>query len=151
MLFKHNKNLSRMTTQTVSIAEQIESLKSGNILSSNGSLNESGCWNFYDWFCKDSSLQNKAKRLMPMVQKLVTALGVDPKTHYVFFKNNCPVNGPLYDDLRICNIQSGHVIWNFTPKSGHSGMAELWGRENDFKDAIATGKNMTELLKNIQK
>ena len=137
--------------KTVNLQEQIESYKNGNILSSDGSLNDSGCWNFWDWFCKDSSLQNKAKRLMPMVEKLVKVLGIDPTTHYVFFKNNCPMGGPLYDDLRICDIQSRNVVWNFTPKSGHSGMAELWGSENSFKGAIATGENMTQILKNIKK
>ena len=36
-------------------------------------------------------------------------------TLYVFFKNNCPGCGPLYDDLRICDIESGDVLFNVCP------------------------------------
>lgn len=135
----------------VNLQEQLENYKNGVILSSDGYENKGGCWNFYDWFCKDSSLENKSKKLFPLVQKLVNALNIDTTTHYVFFKNNCPMGGPLYDDLRICDMQSGNVVWNFTPKSGHSGMSELWGRENDFKGPIATANNTTQLLKMLKK
>jgi hypothetical protein len=39
------------------------------------------------------------------------------------------------------------VIWTVTPKSGHTGKAEVWGRQNDFQGPIAVADNMTEIFK----
>lgn len=75
------------------------------------------CDLFYDWFAKDSSLPGKSKRLMASVRAIVktgTKL-FDPDKTYVFFKNNCPCSGGLYDDLRICDIESGDVLFNVCP------------------------------------
>ena len=57
------------------------------------------------------------------------------------------MSGPLYDDFRICDVETGDVIWTVTPKCGHSGKAEVWGRQNDFKGPIAVGTNMNEIYK----
>jgi hypothetical protein len=57
------------------------------------------------------------------------------------------MNGPLYDDFRICDRETGDVIWSVTPKSGHSGKAEVWGRQNDFQGAIAVADTMSDIFK----
>lgn len=98
------------------------------------------CYGFFDWFCKDSYLPTKAKNL---VAKLKTILKCttkfDKNKTYVFFKNNCPCCGPLYDDFRICDIEDGSVLYTVVPKSGHSGKAEVWGIDNDFEKPIVKG------------
>ena len=58
-----------------------------------------------------------------------------------------PEYGPLYDDFRICDVETGNVIYTVTPKSGHSGEAEIWGKENDFKCPIVTGRTLNECYK----
>ena len=78
------------------LKQQLEAFKQGRYLDSDG--NESWCYTFYDWFCKDSSLEEKSKKLFRQTQKFVDLMGIDQEKHYVFFKNNCPMNGPLYDD-----------------------------------------------------
>jgi len=98
---------------------------------------ESWCFNFYDWFCKDSSLENRAKRLMPTARRFAQKMGIDLDTHYVFFKNNCPMNGPLRDDFRICEVETGDVVWTVTPN--HQGRCEIWGSENRFDKPIYEG------------
>jgi len=127
------------------LKDQLLAFREGKHLDSDGK--ESLCHNFYDWFCKTTSLKAKADRLFRLTEKAARALNVDQEKHYVVFKNNCPMGGPLYDDLRICNIETGDVIWNLTPKSGHSGKAELWGAKNEWKEPIAIASTATDLLK----
>ena len=110
----------------VSLAEQLNAFASGRIIDSEGDQNT--CFNFYDWFCKDSALERKANILFPKVKKFIESTRVDILDTYVFFKNNCPVNGPLYDDFRICN--ENEVLFTVIPKCGHSGKAEIWGKND---------------------
>ena len=79
-------------------------------------------------------------------KRFVKSVDVDLDSTYVFFKNNCPLGGPLYDDFRICDVESGNVLYTVTPKCGHTGEAELWGRENEFDGPLKTGKVFADLL-----
>lgn len=97
---------------------------------------------WYDWFCKDKSLSGKLKRMLPMIKRVAESSKVDKDTMYLFFKNNCPMMGPLYDDFRICSIENGDVLWTITPHEprGDEGKhSQIWGRENDFDGPILEG------------
>ena len=79
---------------------------------------------------------------------------IDIDTHYVFFKNNCPLVGSTYDDFRICNIEEGNVQYTVTPnrvtKQRHKEtirISEVWGRANEFKQPIKQATTFTQLLK----
>jgi len=110
------------------------------------------CNDFFDWFCSESSLERKAKGLKSQVTKFVAAIqgqGVplDTDRVYVFFKNNCPMNGPLYDSFSICDLESGDVLYWVTGKSGHSGKAEYFSRASGFNVPVREAATFTELLK----
>ena len=99
------------------------------------------CFNFYDWFCKDALLQRKSETL---ITKLKTILKnnkrFDPTKCYVFFKNNCPGHGDLYDDFRICDIETGNVLYTVAPRNPHfNSKASVWGIDNDFDSPLVTG------------
>lgn len=130
--------------EKVTLKEQLEAFDKGIFMDSDGS--ESWCYNFYDWFCSDKALKGKSERLFRMVKRWVKKRNTDTEKVYVFFKNNCPMVGPLYDDFRICDIETGDVIYTVVPKCGHSGLAEVWGKDNFFNGPIVTGKNLSEVL-----
>ena len=127
------------------LTQQLAAFEQGIFIDSDGSEDE--CYNFYDWFCKDTALKAKSEKLFRMVKRWVKQRNTDTDKVYVFFKNNCPMNGPLYDDFRICDIETGDVIWTVVPKCSHSGLAEVWGKQNNFKGAIVTGNTMNEIYK----
>ena len=127
------------------LTQQLAAFEQGIFIDSDGSEDE--CYNFFDWFCKDTALKAKSEKLFRMVKRWVKARNTDTDKVYVFFKNNCPLVGPLYDDFRICDIETGDVIWTVTPKSGHSGLTEVWGKCNGFNAPVVTGNNLTEVLK----
>ena len=128
------------------LRKQLEAFDNGKYLDSDGK--ESWCFNFYDWFCKDESLKRKADTLFRQVKKFVAANpNIDQDKHYVWFKNNCPMNGPLYDDFRISDIEGGDVQYNVTAKSGHTHQAEVYTRANGFNEPARTGKTFTDLIR----
>jgi len=115
------------------------------ILASNDDMQ--WCHGFYDWFCQDTALERKAKSLMAKVNKFVAANpDIDQNRTYVFFKNNCPVGGPLYDDFRICDRETGDVIYTVVPRCSHSGKAEVWGQANGFNGPLRSAAKLDEIL-----
>jgi len=97
---------------------------------------------WYDWFCKDESLYRKTKKLTNKLKKILGSTKINYIDNYVFFKNNCPGDGSLYDDFRICDMKTGDVIYTITPRSGFNnkkGLAEVWGKENKFEKALVSG------------
>ena len=65
---------------------------------------------WYDWFCKDTSLANKTKKMGNIIKQIKAGGKVDLETSYVWFKNNCPLSGPLYDDFRIADIETNNNL-----------------------------------------
>lgn len=90
---------------------------------------------WYDWFCKDSSLAAKTKKMGNIVRQIKSGGKVNLDNWYVWFKNNCPLNGPLYDDFRFAKLGTGDVqmtiqincCWN---KHRYS----VWGRKGEDKE-----------------
>lgn len=87
---------------------------------------------WYDWFCKDSSLKNKTKKMGNIIRQIKAGGKVNLENWYVWFKNNCPLNGPLYDDFRLAKLDTGDVqmtiqidcCWNQKKFS-------VWGRKSE--------------------
>ena len=94
---------------------------------------------WYDWFCRDTSLAAKTQNLGKKVLRVMKSSKIDIEKNYVFFKNNCPMRGSLYDDFRICDMETGNVIYTVVPRCSHSGKAEVWGRENNFQEPLVAG------------
>lgn len=66
---------------------------------------------WYDWFCADRYLQVKGQKLMGKLIEIINSPKFDKAQTYTFFKNNCPMVGRLYDDFRICDINTGDVLF----------------------------------------
>lgn len=97
---------------------------------------------WFDWFCKETSLINKGVALIKKLKTISKSNKFDNEKTYILFKNNCPCVGNLYDDFRICDIETQDVIYTVIPKSGFkkdNGEAQVWGKENDFKEPIISG------------
>ncbi len=104
------------------------------------SINFMDLW--YDWFCRESSLENKGKNLLKKLKLISSSKKFDNEKTYVFFKNNCPCVGSLYDDFRICDVETGNVLYTVVPASGfkcEKGKAIVYGHENNFQGALISG------------
>ena len=104
---------------------------------------------FYDWFCQEKALKIKSKLLMTKAEKVMSKLGLDSETHRVFLKNNCPVDGKLYDSFTVMSIETDQPVAWVAPSLGYTkqaGKAQLV----DFREKDEEGKPK-EILANSWK
>jgi len=123
-----------------SLKEWLEQYKAGAFDSKNVGTQCDAGW--YDWFCCDTSLAGRLKKMAPKVQQIAKSKKIDTEKTYVWFKNNCPFDGKLYDDFRIADIETGDTIYCVTPEEGFTrsfGKSSVWGRENNFSGPLAIG------------
>ena len=130
----------------------------------NGKLDNCSC--FYDWFCKYSILPKKAEGLLKKVKFLVDMGCINPDTVRIWFKNNCPCNGSLYDDIRISTLEEdSNFLGGVCPSSGHNvikGECEVWkisridseytriGRWDSWSEFKKELKTNSELLASVK-
>ena len=100
---------------------------------------------WYDWFCKDNSLINKTTKMGNIISKIKEGGKIDLENSYLWFKNNCPLNGPIYDDFRISDIHTNETLMviqidnqyymhKVTVFEKHNGFSTPTFQSNSFSD-----------------
>lgn len=135
-----------MKDKDISIKEWITKFNNGEFSENTFKTQVQAGW--YDWFCKDTSLRGKTYKMGNIVKGIHSGGKVDLDNWYVWFKNNCPLNGPLYDDFRFARLDNGEVqmtiqidcCWN---KHKYT----VYGRRNDFEEPLFETDSLRELRK----
>lgn len=99
---------------------------------------------WFDWWCPDSRLPTKTLKLVALLRQLTFSPKININQSYVLFKNNCPLEGNLYDDFRICDLKAKKVLYCIVPVSGHTvhkGRSEVWDFvvNPDAQEPVVTG------------
>lgn len=89
----------------ITLREWIKNFNEGAYESMDVQTQSEAGW--YDWFCRDTSLRNKTRKMGNIIKQIKDGGRVNLDKTYVWFKNNCSMSGPLYDDFRIANIKDG--------------------------------------------
>lgn len=126
----------------INITEWVKNFTAGMYDSKDVSTQIDAGW--FDWFCSQYALAAKTQFLGHKLMTILNSKKFDNDKTYVWFKNNCPVVGPLYDDFRIADLQTGDVIFTIQHllKGSHGSAKahwEVYGRENDFAQALVEG------------
>ena len=85
-----------MSKERFSVREWQERFRAGEFNEKDVGAQMNAGW--YDWFCRDSALAGRLQRIAPVVMGITEPAILD--NYSVCFKDNCPLNGPLYDDVR---------------------------------------------------
>jgi len=135
-----------MMDKQIKLSEWIQRFTSGEFDKPDSTTQIKAGW--FDWFCRDSSLANKTMKMGNIIKQFKAGGKVDLETSYVWFKNNCPLNGPLYDDFRIADIENNNnlfvvqidCVWNDSKYT-------VFERLDGFEKPVFQTESSRELVK----
>ena len=103
-----------------------------------------------DWFCSDDALAGRLKKISRVVLGITDPFILD--NYYVWFKNNCPLSGPLYDDVRFEPLSGERDGKYFMVSADCPYEDEKWvlyTERNGFDSPEFTCRNVREMVKYI--
>lgn len=128
--------------EEMTIREFVKRFANGDFKSKDKATQCEAGW--YDWWCSTRALANKTEILGKKVVSIQDSPRFDKDKTYVFFKNNCPCVGKLYDQFSICDLESGDVLFccQHLERGSHGcerAHWEIYARENGFNKPVVSG------------
>ena len=106
---------------------------------------------WYDWFCKDTQLKSRLDKMAKIIMQLKMSDRVDIDKMGVYFKNNCPLAYPTYDDFRLYYLNGNsneYVVEMISDavKHRHGANYAIFHKSN-WKIPIYTCRTSAEVVK----
>ena len=132
----------------ISVREWQEKFRAGEFEGKGRDVQIRAGWN--DWFCRDESLANRLKQLGKVVMGVTEPFILD--NYYVWFQNNSPLSGPLYDDVRfepLSDKRDGNYFIVCKDSPHEKAKWVLYAERSGFEKAEFACGNLRELAKYI--
>ena len=83
-------------SEEITVREWIKKFNNGDFDKKDRTTQVEAGW--FDWFCNNDSLSKRLKKMGNVIKEIKNDYILD--NYYLWFKNNCPCEYPLYDDVR---------------------------------------------------